>query len=551
MLPDKYISYLLSLGKNGELPKKSHPHKKDNLYDDCFKMTEKISSKNKFIQDFVLDNKIIGRKFFNKNNEIKYIEIFKNKKLDLMGISPNITFLHSYEPKLEKEYDENNFIGFRYYEEGINVPDTKYFTLIKRYNSKYYILEKNSSINVIYDEKFENPNLDCFSIIYKIIINKYKNKDRLKNGETFPELIGFCYGLISINKFKNFICVEPLIPDLLNRDSLEENIPNELEDNIVYLEPLISDAHISLIVITNINKTRFNFILDMSRYHSKEIHLNKSIYPDSVVNKNVRFPEKPIQNYSSCCLWFYGIIGCLMYNKKYYSFESFFNNIQDNNTNFYIDVINEIAFKFYNIYELFRLEEVTTQEKIDFDRIYLNGKENNYSVHKNITFTHFLNISSFFFDISFFQSLIDYEILIDSQKILINLITFKNLLELNKNLQNNNNEADSKNIIKFIEWELNVVNKLLNQFEEKYNVEFCKYSASSYKNTFDNTNIKLPDEMKKKIDENNYTKTLDNIIKIYNNSCSSSKKKYTLYSIEQIIRNLNISNDICYQIFYK
>ena len=44
MLPDKYISYLLSLGKNGELPKKSHPHKKDNLYDDCFKMTEKISS---------------------------------------------------------------------------------------------------------------------------------------------------------------------------------------------------------------------------------------------------------------------------------------------------------------------------------------------------------------------------------------------------------------------------------------------------------------------------------------------------------------------------
>ena len=92
---------------------------------------------------------------------------------------------------------------------------------------------------------------------------------------------------------------------------------------------------------------------------------------------------------------------------------------------------------------------------------------------------------------------------------------------------------------------------MLNQFEEKYNVEFCKYSASSYKNTFDNTNIKLSDEMKKKIDENNYTKTLDNIIKIYNNSCSSSTKKYTLYSIEHIIRNLNMSNDICYQIFYK
>ena len=551
MLPDKYISYLLSLGKNGELPKKSHPHKKDNLYDDCFQMTEKISSKNKYIQDFVLDNKIIGRKFCNKNNEIKYIEIFKNKKLDLMGISPNITFLHPYDPKLEKKYDENNFIGFRYYEEGINSQNTKYFTLIKRYNSKYYILEKNGLIKDIYGEKFENPNLDCFSIIYKIIINKYKNKDRLKNGETFPELIGFCYGLISINKFKNFICVEPLIPDLFNKDSLEENIPNELEDKIVYLEPLISDAHISLIVITNITKKRFNFILDMSRYDSKETYLNNSIYPKSVVLKNIRFPEKPIQNYSSCCLWFYGIIGCLMNNKNYYSFESFFNNIQENNTNFYIDVINEIAFKFYDIYELFRLEEIKTGKEIDLDRLYINGKDNNYSVHKNIVFTHFLNISSFFFDISFFQSLIDYEILIDSQKVIINLITFKNLLELNKNFQKNNNEDDSKNILRFLEWKINVVNDLLNRFEEKYNVEFCKYSVSSFKNNFDFTNIKLPDEMKEKIHGNNYIKTLDSIIKIYNNCNSTSKKDYIIYSIEQIIRNLNISNDICYQIFYK
>lgn len=392
MSSEKYISYLLSLEKNGELPKKSLPPEKDNLYDDCFEMTEKISSKNTYVLDFIFDKEIIGRKFCNKNNEIKYIEIFKNKKLDLMGISPNISFLHPYEPKLEKKYDENNFIGFRYYEEGINVPDTKYFTLIKRYNTKYYILEKNGTIKDIYGEKFENPNLNCFSIIYKIIVNKYKNKERLKNGETFPELIGFCYALISINKFKNFICVEPLIPDLFNKDSLEENIPNELQDKTVYLEPLLSDAHISLIVITNVNKTRFNFILDMSRYHSKETHLNNSIYPKSVIIQNLRFPEKPIQNYSSCCLWFYGIIGCLMNNKNYYSFESLFNNIQDNNINFFIDVINEIAYKFYDIFELFRIEEYTTQKQIDLDRLYINGKDNNYSVHKSIVFTHFLNI---------------------------------------------------------------------------------------------------------------------------------------------------------------
>ena len=124
-------------------------------------------------------------------------------------------------------------------------------------------------------------------------------------------------------------------------------------------------------------------------------------------------------------------------------------------------------------------------------------------------------------------------------------------MELNKNLHKNNNEDDSKKIIQFIEWKINVLNKQLNQFEEKYNVEFCKYSVSSFKNTFDNTNIKLSDEMKEKIYENNYKKTVDSIIETYNDCCSTSKKNYTIYSIEQIIRNLNISNDICYQIFYK
>ena len=84
-----------------------------------------------------------------------------------MGISPNITFIHAYEPKLDNKYDENHFIGFRYYEEELNVPNSNYFTLLKRYESKYFILEKNEIIKDINGEKFYNPFLTAVRLYIK------------------------------------------------------------------------------------------------------------------------------------------------------------------------------------------------------------------------------------------------------------------------------------------------------------------------------------------------------------------------------------------------
>lgn len=552
-MSEEYLSYMFSLEKNKEIPIKTLPKpKKENLYDDCFEMTEKISSNPKYINDFVIDEKILGRKFCNKKGEIKYLEIFNNKKLELIGISPNITFLHAYEPKLKFKYNENDFIGFRYYETGFSAPNSKYFTLIKRYDSKYDILEKNEKIKDINGEKFFNQNLNCFSLINRIIINKYKNKKNIKNGETFPELLGFCYGLKSIKKFKNFICIEPLIPESFNQSSLEETIEYDLEDNVSYLEPLLCDSHISLIVFSKVNNTRFNIILDMSRYHSSEKHLNSSIYPQNVIIQNLRFPPKSIQNYSSCCLWFYGEIDCLMNNNNYNSFESLFNNVKDEKIDFYIDVINEIGFKFYDIFQLFRLEEEQGQNQLELDRLFISDKEKKYSVHKNIIFTRFLDISSFFFDLSFFQTIVDYEILIDSQKRLVEYITFKNLLELNKKYYEYDiNNKDREIIIKFISYLISVMNDILRQYRDKYDIEFCKYSISSLKNINESNNIDEPKEIIKNINENNYLSTLTNLHKMYLKCYSLSKKKYAIYSIEQIIKKLNPSNEICYQIFYK
>ena len=45
----------------------------------------------------IKDKKIItGRLFLDKNKKEKYMEIFNNTKMNVLGISPNITFLHSF-----------------------------------------------------------------------------------------------------------------------------------------------------------------------------------------------------------------------------------------------------------------------------------------------------------------------------------------------------------------------------------------------------------------------------------------------------------------------
>ena len=142
---------------------------KENLYDKYFEKTEKISSNPKYIKKFLKVENIIGRKFLDEFNEIKYLEIFKNPKLELLGISSNITFLHLYDPKLVDGYDKNKIIGFRYYEKGPQDSKSQYFTLINRFDTKYYILEKNDTMKDINNQSFLDKELNCFNIIDNII----------------------------------------------------------------------------------------------------------------------------------------------------------------------------------------------------------------------------------------------------------------------------------------------------------------------------------------------------------------------------------------------
>ena len=83
---------------------------------------------------------------------------------------------------------------------GPNEFDSDYFTLINKYDLKYYILEKNEKIKDINNDSFFNQKLNCFDIIDNVIKKKYKNQNIIMIGETFPEKIGYCYGLISLQK---------------------------------------------------------------------------------------------------------------------------------------------------------------------------------------------------------------------------------------------------------------------------------------------------------------------------------------------------------------
>ena len=530
----------------------------ENKYDSYFEGSEKLSDKAKFIENISIENKIIGRKYYNIKKEIKYIEILTNSKFDLLGISRNITFLYLYDKNEKKEYNENKFIGFRYYDIGQNQSNSKYFTLIKRYNTKFHILEKDESIKDINNKNFFDKELNCFSIINNIIIQKYKDKNHIMNGETFPEIIGYCYSLISLN-IKNFIFLEPLIPEPLNPNNiLKENIP-VIDKNVTYIEPLIYNGHISLIIFNEINNNRCNLILDMSKYHINTSHLNTLIFPKSMNENNSIYSKNPIQNYSSCCLWFYGEINSILNNNKYTNMKSIYENLKDGDIRFYIDVINLIGKEFYEINEIFKYEPEMSKDikNIDLNRLYVKGNKN-YTVHKDIVFTQFLNINNFFKGFQYFYSSPEMKILIDTENKIEKFFNYKNLLDINYRFYGmieQNNKV--RNIMNMIEDEKKFIDESLIDIKRLYGFEFLKKNISSYELYFiddilnDKVIFPISDKVLRKIEESDF----NSFIKNKTSELKIRKRKletdYCIYSEEDIVKQLNPSNEICFILMNK
>jgi len=191
-----------------------------------------------------------------------------------------------------------NWFGFRYYEK--NVRDKcNYFTLIKKEKKGFYILEKRENIKDIDNESFFDKDLDCFSIMEKIVYDKYKGDNiynKSPHGELFSEIIGYIYSMIYLGQFKNFIILDPFIPNRSKKESLNEEIPSDLQDNIGYIEPILYYNHVSLLLILKDKiLNRKNYLLDMSRYHSKKNIYEHTLFPIGMISNLIAYPNKPIQ----------------------------------------------------------------------------------------------------------------------------------------------------------------------------------------------------------------------------------------------------------------
>ena len=555
-------------------PKKEEDLSPEILIDEknyeFFSDSEKYEGKNtKFITPFMNEKKIeIGRLFLNKNKKVKYVEIFKNKKMEILGISENITFLHEFFENRKEHYNPDKFIGFRYYESNKNdkkepYVNGNYFTLVRNNYKKYFILEKDFSLKDINGNKFYDEKINCYQIMKKIIFEKHKNKPIGDSGDIFPEIIGYCFALVYSTKIDNIIFLEPLIANLESKFCVEESRKIEqFKKGVIYIEPFIYDGHISTIIFVYTNTARYNILMDMSHYHFKREYSLFSFLPKSLrLGNSFIFPEKDIQAYSSCCLWFIGIIECIIRNKKYSTFRNIYLSLKNDNLEFYIEIINLLSKEIEGKYELIKVIEKGnkdfTSNSIDFDRYPFFDGFAYFEIIKDIIYNKFLDIEKFI-ELKLFISPDDREIFYRSQYYLEKIYEFKNILLINLKFHElfPKNE-NMKNDIKSISDALCFLDEQINEFMEKYDLAFYYFNTTLYAlyiHSVEDKFIKQSSLDKSQINQVfnfNYTKFMNSMTKTCTKFIENIKKNVTIFSTETIVKELNSMNDLCFNLMNK
>ena len=528
-----------------------------------FEGTEKYGKhkQSNYITNFFdKNNKVIGRKFLDKDKKDKYLELFENKKLKVIGISPNITFIHSFSHD-NNECDKQKFIGFRYYQNG-PFKNGKFFTLIRRNYSHYFILEKNLSVKDIEDSNFYDKELNCYDIIKNIIIKKYKSKIIGSNGDAFPEIIGYCYALESMKQVKNLMFMEPLIANIEEKTLIKESI-DELKDNLIYIEPFIYDGHISLILVSKWENQRYNLMLDMSHHHFDYNKPSLSFLPKSLKSiNNIFCPPEPIQEYSSCCLWIFGEVECLIKNQNYSSI----NNIYESTSykiDFYVDVINYLSKEIDGVDCAMKKEEKSNKDnnfsnEINFDRFLIPFDNNYYSLHKDIVYSKFLCIENLLDKVGNFIYLGETRYLAKFQGIIKLIYEYKNCLLLN--LEYYSILPENEDVLKYkdsIEKAIDRINIIINYFKNEYDYAFYNMNMLFYtvyiKNVMDKISIPFvfEEERKKKVIDFNKENFVNDVEKNYLKMKNLNEKDIRLFSQDNISRELNSLNDLCFSVMNK
>lgn len=535
-----------------ELPKEILKDEQNSKY---FEGTVKYidTKKSEYIKSINDKDEEIGRIFLDKNKKEKYLEIFNNAKMNVLGISSNITFLHSFSNNEKQNYNPNKFIGFRYYTNGLE-KSGKFFTIIKKNYSKYFILEKNKTMKDMDNKLFYDENLNCYEIIRSIFITKYKNKIIGDYGETFPEIIGFCMALVTLNH-KYFKFVEPLIANINIKNSIIDSIPEKINDEYIYIEQFIYDGHASLIISSKAkDNARYNIILDMSHYHFNEEVPDLIFLPKSLKEKNIIYPQKPIQEYYSCCLWLFGEIECLLKCEKYSTFKSIFFSLR-NGIDFYIDIVNLISNEIDGIQNMIQKEKENNISKIDLNRILAKKGQQYYSIHKDIIYTKFLNIEKLLLDVGIFIYLGEITILSKCQNKVSYLYELRNKLDLNLKYYNflPQNDDIFKGMVVLLQ-SSEAIDKLIKEFKKEYDIAFYRINFLSHEGDIKDFTSKAQ-KLDKKMIERIYDFDFNNFMRNSYNSCSVNKNfienQIRLFSDETISKELNSLNDICFNVMNK
>ena len=532
---------------------KVNSNEEHNIYDKYISGTEKLwkNEKSNFIQEYILDKKVIGRKFL-INDSISYYEIFEDKRLNILGQSEKISLLSFSKEDNPDLVDTKNCFGFRYYEKNKS-EKCNYFTLIKKGKKGYYILEKTENIKDIDNESFFDKDLDCYSIMKNIVYDNYKEININKNsthGDLFSEFIGYIYSMIYLAQFKNFIVVEPFIPNLFEKESLIEEIPSSLEDSIGYIEPILYGNHVSiLLIIKDENYIRKNYLFDMSKHYSEKNIFDHTLFPLDMINNLIIYPKNNIKKNNSNGLWFYGILELIYSNNKYHGPQDVLNKIVEGRSDFLIDVVNLLSEKIYGLKDMVNFRDIHESENnVYIGRIYdcIIGKKISYL--KECINNNYIPFSLKYDWIRFYTANFDMKLLFKYEKLIEEIKNYKRQIEMNNDYFKEYSEQDyyNNNIKNSIEHQLQRVINLhkfvnINFFKELMNNIIKNFNR--LKKIIDIKYLELEKKFKlvRKMNVKNIDELQIDLMQIKNNY-----KSFKLLDESTIVHNLNPNNDILF-----
>ena len=380
---------------------------KEKKYAKFFENTAQLINKTEnkeLIIDIKENQKLIGYKFLKCDNSPGYEEYFIWKELVFFSeLSEKISFI--FPSNSGKNLDK--LLGYRFYEEEPIKTIKKgpnYFTLVLKDDKKYEILELNSGIKDNKGNSFIINNINCFSIILKIIKERFKDNITYDYPSTSIELLGLYYSLMNDNKClnKNIKLIDPYFPIINNKNTMKEAInEHDISNDKLFVEPIFFNSHVSVLYFKFNNKKRSNQLIDSSFFHYNSILKDNAIFPETIRNRIQIFPKSACQSGPSCSLWFVAQILAL----KKHGNDLFTNEDEFN----YINLIRMIDY----INEMIKIDETSliygAKDNIISKSINISYDKNCFIAHK-IVFASFLNILGTINNFATIGTYLDYDI---------------------------------------------------------------------------------------------------------------------------------------------